>query len=423
MALLYMLSIITMVLISMAIHEMGHLVTARMARAKVNRFQIGIGWNIATLYSGKTWVRTTPETEMPTGSPLRPGDVVCVYVEREPGHREYTALAVMPGTGSGATPEEFRDLIQLPGRVRQTDPGGIVLADMAWSLRAIPILAGINIIEDPRRQDPQAHNVIPWSKQVAITLAGPLANIAITAASLALAASLTFPGTPQGTWAVVGLEPGGTGMRAGMEPGDRILRAGDTIYPTPEETGREIGRAAARGKSTTLGIERNGRLMDLRVRMRPGERRAGVRLELRETLRTERPMNPTAVAERVWSLWARYTGTVLDTFRWNKGGETGNRTALSGPITSSYQMAHTVNRTGLTGWLMILATLNLLLAACNLIPMPPQDGYRILAESIQALRKGKPVHPKVELAMFIGGIACIVSGTAYLLTLDILRAT
>ena len=80
-----------------------------------------------------------------------------------------------------------------------------------------------------------------------------------------------------------------------------------------------------------------------------------------------------------------------------------------------------MERTGLRGWLVILATLNLGLAATNLLPMPPQDGYRIITEGIQALRKGKPVNPKVEKAIFVGGITIILAASMYLILTDVLK--
>ena len=51
--LLYSLSFIPMLLLTLVVHEMGHLVTARIQGVKVNAFQIGIGWTIRTIYTAR----------------------------------------------------------------------------------------------------------------------------------------------------------------------------------------------------------------------------------------------------------------------------------------------------------------------------------------------------------------------------------
>ena len=94
---------------------------------------------------------------------------------------------------------------------------------------------------------------------------------------------------------------------------------------------------------------------------------------------------------------------------------------MIGPVTSAYQTGHIVERTGLKGWMVVLATLNLGVAVTNLIPIPPQDGYRLIAEGLQALRHGKPVNPKVEKAMFLGGITIFIAASTYLVAIDIIR--
>ena len=51
---LYSLSFIPLLLLTLTVHELGHLLAARLLRVRVNGFQIGVGWRIATIHTGRT---------------------------------------------------------------------------------------------------------------------------------------------------------------------------------------------------------------------------------------------------------------------------------------------------------------------------------------------------------------------------------
>ena len=162
MILVYTLSLIPMLLITLVIHELGHLAVARILRIKPSRFQIGVGWNIINRYSGRTRIGITPETAT-IGAPapeMRPGDLISVYVHREPGAERYTAAAILPQGEKRCSPEELekvqqhgRTNMRLTGRIREATAEQLTLADMAWSLRAIPLMAGVIFPDDPNQED------------------------------------------------------------------------------------------------------------------------------------------------------------------------------------------------------------------------------------------------------------------------------
>ncbi len=85
----------------------------------------------------------------------------------------------------------------------------------------------------------------------------------------------------------------------------------------------------------------------------------------------------------------------------------------------TYQTAQAVEYAGLQAWLIILATLNLGVAATNMLPIPPMDGYRVMSEGVQALRGGQPANPKLERAIVAGGIALLFLAGLYLLLSDV----
>ena len=430
--LLFSLSLIPMLLMAMVVHELGHLAIAKLSRAKVVGFQIGIGWNIITRYSGRTSIRITPETEIlqPDGENLKPGNIISVYVTRAPGEESYTTAAILPPWGKHlpSHPEAVEIIrkhekshMRLTGRIRQIEPERLVLADMAWALKAMPLVAGVTIAEDPGRTMPEAYNMQPWRRQAAITLAGSAANVLLAIAALAIAATFLVASGSEYAWTITWVEPSGPAEKAGIRPGDRLVRVRNLVHPTPIELKQQIDNSAEEGSTVSIGMLREDAILDFRVKPETGTWKIGIEVQLREWPRAEPRMNPRAIGMRMTTMAKTYTRAVGNIFSERMWNQESRGELVSGPAMGPYQIGHTMERTGLRGWLVILATLNLGLAATNLLPMPPQDGYRIIAEGAQALRKGKPVNPKVEKAMFVGGITIILAASMYLIATDILK--
>ena len=430
--LLYSLSLIPMLLIALLVHELGHLAVAKLSQAKVMGFQIGIGWNIITRYSGRTTIRITPETKIlqPDGEDLKPGNIISVYVTRPPGEKGYTTAAILTPWGKHlpSHPEAVETIrkhekshMRLTGRIKQVEPERLVLADMAWALKAMPLMAGVTIAEDPGRTMPEAYNMLPWRRQTAITLAGSAVNVLLAIMALAIAATFFIGSGSEYAWTIASVEPDGPAEKSGIRPGDRMVRVRNLVYPTPVELRQQIENSAEEGSAISIGILRENAILDFRMKPDPRTWKIGIELELQEWPRAETRMNPQAIGMRMTTMAKRYTRTVGNLFSERMWNEEGRGGMVSGPILGPYQIGHTMERTGLRGWLVILATLNLGLAATNLLPMPPQDGYRIIAEGVQALRKGKPVNPKVEKAVFLGGITIILTASTYLIATDILK--
>ena len=426
---LWALSFLFMLLLTMVIHEMGHLVVSRMTRTKASSFQIGGGPRLLTLHTGRTPVLITPETiNLKQDQPsLREGDMVRAYIFRDQPDEQYQASAVFRDDKSPFSDESrpyllrnSRSRMQIRGRLREITPGQMVVADMEWSLRAIPVLAGVILNDDPRREAPEAYNALPWRKQAAITLAGPFANVAAALTALIMVATFPMGGIHANTWQVMEVQRGSPAATAGIQTGDQIVRTGNLIHPSMAELRKEITEAARNGSPLGIGVLRGGRSIDLQVKPDPAVDRIGVRLEYLTTTVPDYPMDLEHVARRIVSMGERYASTLWRLAKESSNPETRN-SVVAGPVTGSYQILRTTQYAGISGWLIFLATLNLGVAACNLLPIPPQDGYRIIAEGVQAARKGKPVSQGVEAAMFIGGTAIIAFLTAYIIVNDIIR--
>ena len=425
----YTLLLVLMLLCSMAVHELSHLAVARWTRVKASGFQMGCGWKIISRYSGRTPVRISDRTEN-----LRPdwpgperGQLVGMYVDRENGESQYTAQAMFP-IDRKPFPEEKLEAIrensltrmQLRGRVVEAGPERVILADMAWTLKAFPIMAGVILVDDPGCRMPEAYNVASWTRQTAITAAGPLANILTCALILTIIAVFPMLGTKAAELRVTHTMPGSPADHAGIRAGDRIVRAGNLLHPDAQEVREHIRGTADRDREADLGLVRGERGWSIRVRPDPSTRKIGVRLEMVAQPSRDHRMDPVSIARRMLSIGERYGRSIRDMAASAASRETG-AAGSPGPIVGTHQMAEAAEHTGAAGMLVIMATLNLIIAASNLLPIPRQDGYLILTGAIQALRGGRPISRRAEAAMMVGWIALIVFLATYLVVSDVSR--
>ena len=279
-----------MLLLTLTVHELGHLAMARLNRARVTGFQIGVGWPLARVHTGRTVVRLGPQPQTLGAGKPESGDIAAIFVDRDPGETEYRAVCTMTGSrkelpaGQRNIPDRFREThMQLTGRVRETDGERIVLAGMSWSLHAFPVAAGVIISDDPARRLPEAYNVMPWPKKASITLAGPASNVILTAAVLVIIAVFPVTRVSAPVLTVQYVEPGGPAAQAGMLPGDRIIEVNNRLNPGAEEMREMTAAAALRGGILRVRALRQGEgSVYLRVRPRPETGRIGVLLTARE---------------------------------------------------------------------------------------------------------------------------------------------
>ena len=132
---------------------------------------------------------------------------------------------------------------------------------------------------------------------------------------------------------------------------------------------------------------------------------------------------------------APYHHRVADTtIRYYRGFEAATRTILSadapddypedfqeprpicGPICAGELTGTAVQLAGFYGWLAVLAMFTIFAAFLNVLPLPPLDGWKVVLNTAQAIRR-KPFNPSTTLAIeliAISAIACIVIGTVFL---------
>ena len=201
----YILSFIPMLLLTLVVHELGHLITARMSGAKAGGFHIGGGWRIITIHPGLPRVELDPNLRNlnPGSARLNPGDLASFYIRKEEGR--YMGIAVLPRNGTPLPKSKWsevrgynREHMRLDGKIREIDEEKVILADMDWALKALPFMAGVILPEDPQEKAKEAYNTMSWGRKTLLTAAGPAANIALMVMALATAATfqLSTVGTP-----------------------------------------------------------------------------------------------------------------------------------------------------------------------------------------------------------------------------------
>ena len=250
--LLYVLGILIFVVglaVSIGLHEIGHLVPAKLFRVKVTQYMIGFGRTI--------WSKRTGETEygvklFPLGGyiamsgmypPEKPGDAA------RPSTTGFLNSMVQEGTSFGRPDAE-------PKR------GMAAVVEDARLASAESIESG----EDHRT----FYRLPPW-KKIVIMLGGPLMNLVLAFVFFAIV--LVGFGVPQNSTTLGQVneclvaadsnatacgsdDPAAPAAAAGLRPGDRVISVDDTRITSWNQFRTIIGESP--GESLTVEIERGG---------------------------------------------------------------------------------------------------------------------------------------------------------------------
>ena len=424
--LLYSLSFIPILLITLVAHELGHLIAARIFKIKLSGFHIGIGPALFTTYAGNTHINLNNHTHTPSDIPLTNAQTILAYVTQDPSGA-YLAEALIPFKNHRQAylqyPEDLRHYnaqsMQLTGRIKSVTKDHIILADVKWSLRVLPIMAGVSLPEDPTPRIQNAYNHASWTKKTFVTLAGPAANIVLLIAVIASMALIPSNPQPTPVLTVTQVVQNSPAHHADIQMGDRIIQAGHILLPTGEELRQKIDHAAQRSKPITLLLSRNRDHITLDLTPDPDTHRIGLSLAPYIPTRAYKPYSPSLVTERFTRFTQTYFGAIPSLANAIKQNTYNH--AISGPIVAAYYTAQAIQYAQFKAWLAILATLTLTTALLNLAPFPPLDGYRLVVQSIEALRHSKPINPKLEQAMIFSGLAIIATASTYLVLIDLIQ--
>ena len=476
--LLYAATLLPLLLIVLAVHEAGHFWVARRLKMHAAGFQIGLGPALYTRYCGRVRIRlpaaggaapSLPAYNRAGAAPVV-GDRAALAVQADPANpKQLQALAWLPAhkqdwparpetkkkdaanTANAASPGPNPELNPEPdpaetdglpaetarrldaaaaaqrlaqeqpllqGMLLALDEKEALLAPVAFTLRPIPIAAGVMLPEDPSGQAPGFYNNAGWLARSAVIAAGPIANLLLMFLALILLTLLPPPNLRLEILTVQAVAPGSPAQEAGFLPGDRITYAGETrILPSLAHI-QEVRNAAYRaGRDWKLHVARGQQNHTLTLPPLPPGELLGLTLRAEPANRRSYPRTPGEAMAR----FARLNRTYYEAFAQLAHFNQDTLDNIASPVMVTHQLGQVLPRAGWPAWLAVLAAVSLTAGLLNLLPVPPMDGYRLTAETVRSLRGGKTLNPRLEGIMLFYGAALIILASLYLVFRDVLR--
>lgn len=349
-------------LVSVALHEVGHMVPAKLFGVLVPQYSVGFG---PALWS-RTWRGTTYVLRpILLGGYVR---IVGMFAPARPGTR--------------VTNRHGRPTLAEEARRASAD-------------------------EVPEGEEARAFHRLPAHRKAVVMAAGPLVNLFLAVVLLGVALqgigvpepSTTLQAVPGTVSTASGPTPA-PAAQAGLRAGDRIVSWDGRATPTWQDVREAI--AASGGQEVPVVVERDGARVDLRVapvRGAEGQWLAGVvaGYDYRRATAGE-------VADSVWGL---FTGTLAVVVRlpqavWGVGeslfaGAPRDPSGvvsvvgvgrLAGEITQAGDGAGAQGaRMTVASLLALLASLNMALFVFNLVPLPPLDGGHVAGALFEGVRR------------------------------------
>ena len=150
-------SFLPMLVMLVVIHELGHYFTARWLGVKVLEFGVGYPPRAFGIYTGKTKVLLTPETQLinlPSINLLKSGSLIRIYSESTDENLLISrAISVQEPNGKFPSNPELTlsnaTLLQHEGKIKSAAIDHLIISDMLYSLNWTPLggfvrLAGEN---------------------------------------------------------------------------------------------------------------------------------------------------------------------------------------------------------------------------------------------------------------------------------------
>lgn len=350
------------ILVSVALHEVGHMLPAKRFGVLVPEYSVGFGPAL--------WKRTIGSTTYVLRGVLLGGYVriVGMYAPARPG------VPTLTRAGRPTLAEEARQA---------------------------------SLEEVPEGQEAHAFYNLSAPRKVVVMLAGPLTNLLISVVLMVVALVGIGVATPSTTLSSVPdtvTTSQGTStapaQAAGIRAGDEVISWNDVSTPTWEDVRSAI--ASSEGRASTVVLDRDGQQVQVQVtpvKNADGEWVIGVVAGYDYV-----PASPVQVADTTWQT---FTGTVAVLARlpqelWSVGESLFTdkpRDAsgvvsvvgvgrIAGEITSAGDTTSGIGGRAIAASLLsLLASLNMALFVFNLIPLPPLDGGHVAGAVWEGLRR------------------------------------
>lgn len=402
--LLYALTFLPLVLLTMALHEAGHLVAAKRLGVPVQSFQVGLGWTLARWHTGRRRFRLASHSRQIGSAAARPGADITIFYrpvpETSPELPEvhtYCAYRRKDRLNAADTAllKQFRaSCASLNGKIKDFNNDELVIAPMEWRLRAIPLAAFVGLQDDPSGELPKAWHRSSLTTRLLLIFAGPAANLLLAIAALGLLDVLPSPTASRPILTVHQVQAGSQAHHNGLQPGQRIIQL-DTarLFPTQEDLDQTLAKNAAQGDHTHLTVDDPFVPGTVTLTVPPGHWLAGATLAIGPPPRYYRLPAPPPPPD----------GIPIDE---PSQLEQQSRN-IGGPLLGAWLTAQAVEYAFWHGWLAILAAVNITVGLGNLIPIPPLDGWQIVLSITAKLRGGRQLAPATQARIAFAGILVI----------------
>lgn len=392
------IALIVGLMLSIALHELGHFIPAKRFGILCTQYFVGFG--------PKIFSRQVGETEVGMKWILLGGYVkmVGMYAPGRPGHRTTNRK------GELTAAEEARQAAN-----EEIPPG----------------------------QEHRAFYAKPVWQRLIVMVSGTLVNLALSFLCVILALSAIGYQVPNREIATV--SPDSPAAAAGIQPGDVITAWNDKPVATWEEVIQNVAESPS-GKTATVTVEREGATKTLEVTPRTME--GGKRSAIGVTAATER--HHASLGEVAAFEWETAKGTAkilvaLPVKLWDTAvglfqpDKPRDPNSVMG-IVGMGQVAGTIASTDAEGYgaleklqsfLMLFGSLNMTLFMFNLIPLMPLDGGQAAGAIYEAIRKrirrarglddGGPVDLAAMLPVTATVVVAFIVMTVLLIVADIVK--
>ena len=413
---LYALTFFPMLITALVTHEAGHFLCAKALGVRATGFQVGIGPRIGTRFTGGRAYHLQAGLETPAN-----GQAISAWTTTEGDDEEETIIHWLPHQRTTAWTEQEKERAitwntELPacsGVVKATSNGRVMLADTAWTLAWIPIMAMVYLPEDPTQKGAGYINTARWWKQMTIIGAGVGANIALLTVTIFILAAAPISKPGQEVLLVGAVQMGSPAEEAGLMSGDAIMIADDTVWPTSTELKQAIEKAGEKKEPLKLSLKRGNQVHE--AEMNPSLHTDTIGITLTRGVIVNNDGDD--IAERFWNLSETYFSSLAALMQASK--EESEERKLTGLVAAAHYTGKAVETAKLKAWIAMLGIITMSMALLNLLPVPPLDGFQLVLKSIAACRKGKQLNPRVEQALGLSGLSLMASAAVYLALQDI----
>jgi regulator of sigma E protease len=382
-------------------HELGHFITARIARVRVLEFGVGFP---------------------PKATSIGRGGVSAADTEGYVRARE----AALAATRTDEAAHEA---------VLESSEGPL---GTEYTLNWLPIGGFVKFEDENGGEgfDPRSFGRAHLVTKLLILVAGVFMNLLL---ALAIFTSIAWFATPYVGVQFAAVEPGSPADAAGLQADDAIVSIDGTRYDffgSYDGVSPIIDLRASAGRTVTLGILRaDGTREDVPVTLRPqseiDEDTGALGIQAADGGfayvfpgdYTGRPL-PQA-ASIGWNETFRWFGLILD----GLGGLVGSFVAdptqappVSGPVGIATSLGETFRGSGIVMTIYVAGILSANLALVNALPFPPLDGGRMLMLVLKAIpRYGRRISLRAEQATYAVGFIALFGFLIWVTGFDIVR--